>query len=110
MNVEIAQRAEDLKRGLQFREHLEENEGMLFIFDSPSVHYFWMKDTRIPLDMIWIDEARKIIFMAQDVQPCKEDPCPSYGPDQKANYVLEVNGGFVKRRGIQIGDTIEFRF
>jgi uncharacterized membrane protein (UPF0127 family) len=103
-HVEIANTNETRQRGLMFREKLADNEGMLFLFDSPDKHSFWMKNTLIPLDIIWISDDKKVVDI-QTMQPCAKDPCPSYQPPNEAQYVLEVGAG--KFRG-EIGDTITF--
>jgi len=90
--VEIADSREEWSRGLMFREKLEPNHGMLFVFDEEGLHPFWMKNTLIPLDVIWISGDGKVIDK-QTVSPCIEDPCPVYSPENKAKYALEVNAG-----------------
>ena len=107
VSVEIAQTKEEVARGLQFRESLDQDAGMFFLFPVPDVYRFWMKDTMIPLDMIWADENRTIIFIAKNVPPCEVDPCPNYGPLKKALYVLEVNAGYTDKHGIEPGDKME---
>ena len=106
--VEIAQSDEERMRGLQSRRVLEDGSGMLFIFPESGVYSFWMKDTLIPLDMIWLDESKDIIGIVSGASPCEQDPCPTYGPAKLSRYVLEVNSGNVKRFHIQIGDRAEF--
>ena len=68
-----------------------------------------MKETLIPLDMIWMDYARRVVFIAADVPPCKSDPCPTYTPPRDALYVLEVNAGYTQKNSIKVGDAAEFR-
>ncbi|HOW35109.1 MAG TPA: DUF192 domain-containing protein [Candidatus Omnitrophota bacterium] len=110
IDVEIASRKEDLIKGLQFRTSLDKNSGMLFVFPGPDVVRFWMKDTKIPLDMIWMDEDKKVIFIETDVPPCPGDSCPTYGPLAPSRYVLEINAGCARRLGISVGGQAEFRF
>jgi hypothetical protein len=102
--IELAATPESRARGLMFREHLGDDKGMLFVFDEPGVYNFWMKNTLIPLDIIWIDENRTVINISKNTPPCEADPCPSYGPVQKAKYVLEVNAGKADEIGLKIGD------
>jgi len=104
--VEIADTTEKQQAGLMNRENLERNQGMLFIFDIEDKHKFWMKNTLIPLDMIWIDKNNKIIFIQKNAQPCKTEQCESFGPDENAKYVLEINGGLAEEMGIEIGEEI----
>ena len=108
--VEIAQADEELQRGLQDRKSLGEENGMLFIFPQPGIYGFWMKDTLIPLDIIWLNEERKVIYVAESVPPCPNEPCATYGPAQESRYVLEINSGGAKHRGIRTGDQAVFEF
>jgi YVTN family beta-propeller protein len=94
--------------GLMFRKSLEWNNGMLFVFEDESNLSFWMKNTYIPLDMIFVDKDFRIVDINQNAQPCIEEKhCPSYSSKQPAKYVLEVNAGFVKQNKIKIGDTVD---
>src|SRR5688572_12246217 len=79
--VEMATDDATRAQGLMYREHLPAGRGMLFVFPGNDVYSFWMKNTLIPLDMIWIDEGRKVVHVKRDVQPCRADPCPSYSPE-----------------------------
>ena len=113
VSVEIVQRQEDLQKGLQFRREMPDNHGMLFVFSENAQHTFWMKDTLIPLDMVWLDYAKRVVYIERNALPCVADPCPVYHPPQNAPgamYVLEVNANKTARLGIQIGDELEFRF
>jgi uncharacterized membrane protein (UPF0127 family) len=67
-----------------------------------------MKNTLIPLDMIWIDENRRIAHITPDVPPCKADPCPSYPPNVQARYVLELAAGVAAKHGLKDGDALRF--
>src|SRR5688500_9478780 len=80
VGVELAADPETRARGLMHRPLLAPDRGMLFLFPSSEIQSFWMKDTLIPLDMIWIDEDRRIVDIMSDVPPCRADPCPSYTP------------------------------
>jgi len=106
INVELAETETERQVGLMFRETLGENDGMLFIFEQEHPIAFWMKNTLIPLDIIFIDNDLKIVDIKHDVQPCEEDPCPNYTSKSPAIYVLEVNGGYSDLNDIKIGDTI----
>ncbi len=108
-DVEIADSLSERKQGLMYREHLEENKGMLFIFDEQKIHPFWMKNTLIPLDIIWIDEQMEIVSIFPNAQPCKTEQCDSIRPLKKAKYVLEINGGMAAEKGIDVHDFIEFK-
>ena len=92
--LEVADTKAERAKGLMFRESLPDDEGMLFIFPSESKHTFWMYQTEIPLDIIWLDSNWKIVHEEKNVQPCKStDPrkCKSYQPDQNAKYVIEIS-------------------
>lgn len=102
-SVELALTPEDQAFGLMFRESLPERTGMLFLFSETAPHRFWMKNTMIPLDMIWMDEAGKVLFISADTPPCKADPCQNYGPDVPVRTVLEIAGGKAEKEGVRVG-------
>lgn len=104
-SLEIADSLQERERGLMNREHLEKGKGMLFVFKKEGIYKFWMKNTLIPLDIIWIDGAGKVVYIKEEARPCKTDLCESFGPDEKAKYVLEINGGTVSRLQTKIGDV-----
>jgi uncharacterized membrane protein (UPF0127 family) len=89
-----------------FRDALPPNTGMLFLFPEPGIHKFWMKNTMIALDIIWMDSAGKVMFVSANTPQCRADPCPTYGPDQPASNVLEIAAGMAKKEGIAVGATI----
>ena len=105
-NVEIADNQIERAQGLMFRKELEENSGMLFLFESSGKHSFWMKNTLIPLDMIWIDENFEIAYIYENAQPC-EETCSSIAPDKNARYVLEINSGLVEKYNFKVGERIK---
>ncbi len=107
--VEIAKTTQEKSKGLMYREELDENKGMLFLFMKEEYHYFWMKNTLIPLDMIWIDSDKKITYIYENAQPCKTEYCENIIPKGKALYVLEVNAGEVERLGWKIEDQLVFK-
>ena len=86
------------------RTSLPENMGLLFIFDDKGIHKLWMKNTLIPLDMIWLDEHGKIIYIERNAQPCYVPICPVFSPKSSSKYILEVNGGYTERNKINVGD------
>jgi YVTN family beta-propeller protein len=104
--VEVPDDREEFARGLMFRKHLPWNAGMLFAFDDEGTRRFWMKNTLIPLDMVFFDSSSKIIDIKENVPPCKQEECPTYPSKEPAQYVLEVNAGFVQEKGIKIGDGL----
>jgi uncharacterized membrane protein (UPF0127 family) len=107
VSVEIADTEPIRERGLMFRTQLAANEGMVFVFPEAGYYPFWMKNTLIPLDMLWLDARGRIVSIAASVPPCKEDPCPSYPPTGNASYVVEVVSGFARQHGLKVGDTVE---
>ena len=105
IRVEIADDNNERMKGLMFRERLDENSGMLFVFENEEYQTFWMKNTLIPLDIIFIDKDFKIVWIEKAVQ-CKEDPCALYRSAKPALYVLEVNGNFTAKNKIKAGNSI----
>lgn len=111
VTVEISNTPSAREIGLMYRKYLEPNSGMLFIFPNESRYSFWMKNTFIPLDIIWISADKKIVHLEKNVQPCKkfsplQDVCPTLSPAQNVLYVLEVNAGWVDKNAINIGDEV----
>lgn len=104
--VEIADSPSERQQGLMFRTSLPENQGMLFIFEQPDPVAFWMKNTLIPLDIIFIDESKRVTDI-QTAQPCTADPCPLYEPPEPVLYVLELNAGYAEKNDIKVGDKVE---
>ena len=91
-----------MQQGLMHREQLPENQGMLFIFETQQQHAFWMKNTLIPLDMIWLNEDLEVVYI-QTAIPCEEEPCTIYAPDTDALYTLEINAGLAEQNNITLG-------
>jgi len=106
-NVELAVTDEEMSHGLMYREKLDENAGMLFIYKTEGNYSFWMMNTTIPLDMIWLDKNHIVVFISKNTQPCKET-CPLIYPDKNSMYIIEVNSGTADRVGLDIGEKIEF--
>lgn len=107
-DIEIADTPQERQLWLMHREYLPEKSGMLFVFQQSGQYKFWMKNTLIPLDMVWIDQDQTIIDIKQAI-PCTADPCTTYGPDEFSSYVLELNSWISKKYGIKIGDNIEIK-
>ena len=106
VEVAIADSSSERAQGLMFISELKDDEGMLFVFDENGKHSFWMKNTLIPLDMIWISEDFEVVHIEKAV-PCEEDPCGIYVPEREAKYVLEVRAGWSERNGVGEGDLVE---
>ena len=100
--LEIAKTSEQRQRGLMFRQQLDMRQGMLFIYPQPGEHRIWMKNTPIPLSVIWIDE-NQIIIDVQLLPPCENDPCQIYGVAKASKYIIELNS---QVRDIIPGDRI----
>lgn len=92
--------------GLMNRTKLAPNQAMLFVFRHASPRWFWMKDTKIPLDMLFFDARRKLISMQLDARPCTQQPCTIYPSDKPAMYVLEVAAGVAQRDDMRVGDEM----
>ena len=108
VTAELARSPDALRQGLMYRESLEETQGMLFVFSRESNLTFWMKNTLIPLDMIFISDEKEVVHIQKDAQPCEQDPCPLYPSAFPARYVVEVKSGFTDQRGIAVGDSVAF--
>jgi len=106
--VEIAATPESRAQGLMYRESLADGRGMLFLFPKPSVEGFWMKNCNFPIDIVWMDAARKVIFVSAHTPPCKEDPCPTYGPKTESFFVLEIPDGAAAKEKVVVGSTLKF--
>ncbi|MCR9264522.1 MAG: DUF192 domain-containing protein [Flavobacteriaceae bacterium] len=104
-DIEIADTDYETQTGLMYRESMEQNQGMLFIFPDVAMHYFYMKNTEIPLDIIYIDDALKIASFQKNARPNDETSLSSEVP---IKYVLEVNAGLSDKLGLQVGDSISF--
>lgn len=106
-SLELALTPEDQAQGLMYRENLPDRTGMLFVFPEDAPHHFWMKNTMIPLDMIWMDASGRVVYVSANTPPCKADPCPTYGPDGNVRLVLEIAGGLAAKEGVAVGSTIQ---
>lgn len=109
IRVEIAADDDTRTQGLMYRESVPPDRGMLFLFPDTGLRPFWMKNTLIPLDIIWIDQTGRIVDISADTPPCKTDDCPSYPPKELSRFVLELAGGQAAARRLKIGDVLTFR-
>lgn len=95
-------------RGYMFREEVTDDEGMLFVYPESAHQSFWMKNCKVPLDIIWLDARMRVVGIAADQPPCPEDgPCPSIEPLSAAHYALELRAGMAARHGLVAGDRIQ---
>ncbi|HET9062351.1 MAG TPA: DUF192 domain-containing protein [Candidatus Binatia bacterium] len=104
VRVEIARTREQLSRGLMWRNELDADAGMLFVFGDTAPRTFWMKNTPLPLDILFLDDRGTVLNVAASTTPYSEAPIRSAGP---ARYVLEVNAGFAAKHGIASGARVE---
>lgn len=109
-SVELAETQSQRQYGLMNREDLDPEKGMLFVFEKEGNYSFWMKNTLIPLDIIWINSSREIVHIERNAQPCTSDYCPSFDPGKNASYVLEINGGLSEKYGINTGDKANISY
>jgi uncharacterized protein len=105
VRVELARTPGQRKFGLMYRDHLDADAGMLFVFPAEDKLKFWMEHTEIPLDMIFADASGRIVGIVANAKPFSETPV---GPDADALYVLEVNGGLCVHHGVRVGDRMQF--
>jgi hypothetical protein len=103
--VEVADTPAKRELGLQYRKELGSDRGMIFLFAAEAPQTFWMKNTPIPLDMIFINRDRRIVGIIEQTVPYSLESRSVKAPSQ---YVLEINGGLAKRHGIQTGDRVRF--
>ena len=111
INAETMRSDIELLKGLMFRDSLPPNRGMLFVHSEENIFHYWMYQTKIPLDIIWMDHDRRIVEMSLDTPPCKSTSakeCPNFGGNYKSKLVLEVNAGVAKKNGLKVGDSLDF--
>jgi uncharacterized protein len=104
--VEVATDDASRTRGLMFRDAMPGNHGMLFVFEREQPLAFWMKNTRIPLDILYFDSDLRLVSVAADTPPCVTPYCPAYPSARPARYVLELNAGLASELGVQPGDQL----
>lgn len=107
IEVEVADDGAKQAQGLMGREKLEEGKGMWFVFQDEKVQYFWMKNMKISIDMLFLNQNKEVMKIYENVKPCQADPCVSYPSGEPAMYVLEVPAGFVQLHEVKIGDKVE---
>jgi uncharacterized membrane protein (UPF0127 family) len=108
MTVEVADTPAKQAKGLMFRDHIPDDFGMLFVFPDERTRSFWMKNCRINLDIIYLNRAKQVVDIHQNVPPCRDDPCPTYVSKEPAQYVLELRGNRADELKIKLGDTLFF--
>jgi uncharacterized membrane protein (UPF0127 family) len=108
VTAELAITDEERQQGLMFREKINADQAMLFLFEEEEIHSFWMKNMRFPIDILWLDSQKRIVHLEPNVPPCSSDPCPSYTPGAPAIYVLELQSGCAEKQGLRLYDRIAF--
>jgi uncharacterized membrane protein (UPF0127 family) len=106
VNAEVASTEAQQERGLMYRTSMAQNHGMLFEMGASEDYQFWMKDTCIPLDMIFADQTGNIVGIVQNAAPLNDTPL---GVGQPSSYVLEVNGGWTSQHGVKAGQSMTLR-
>lgn len=106
-NVAIADDDASRARGLMFVDELPKNEGMFFVFRREEPRAFWMKNTRILLDIIYLNKDLVVVDIIEQAKPCRSARCPSYPSARPAQYVLELNGGMAQQIGLSVGDQVQ---
>ena len=106
IDIEIADNDYQTQTGLMYRSKLETNHGMLFIFADTQFRNFYMKNTKIPLDIIYLDETKTIVSIQKNAKPFDETSLPSEAP---AKFVLEINGGLSDEWQIEVGDRVDYK-
>jgi hypothetical protein len=106
-DVELATTPQQQQLGLMFRDNMADDHGMLFVFPDSAPRRFWMKNTRIPLDIFYFDENLKLVSVAEDTKPCRVAQCPDYPSAGPARYVLELNAGKAAELAAKPGDELQ---
>ncbi len=105
IDIEIADNDYETQTGMMYRDSMEDTQGMLFVFPDAQYHTFYMKNTRIPLDIIYIGSDKKIVSIQKNAKPFDESSLPSNAP---AQYVLEINAGLSETWNLEVGDVINY--
>jgi uncharacterized membrane protein (UPF0127 family) len=108
IRADIADNALNRELGLSGRRSLAEDSGMLFVFEKEGRYGFWMKGMRLPLDIIWLNKDKQVIYVKRDLQPCVSSYCPGYGPQASSLYIIEVSANYTLRHNISNGTHVYF--
>lgn len=106
--AELAITNQEKAKGLMYRTSLDDKSGMLFIYNPASKPGIWMKNTKIPLDIIWLNQDKEIVFLAKDAQPGDENNYQHFQPQVLAGYVLEINAGWADKLNLKTSDKADF--
>ena len=108
--ADLALTQDQQTEGLAVKNHMNESEGMLFVFQQPSRQSFWMKDMKFPIDIIWLGANRSVVYIVHNLEPCpSRGNCPVYVPDRDSLYVLETVAGFSHRHNVTVGTHVDFQ-
>lgn len=110
IRVEVMTHPNDMLRGMMFRESLEPDRGMLFLYGSPGKYSYWMFQVKIPLDILWMDASRTVVEISENTPPCPADSkrCQTYGGKYPAQFILELAAGTVAKHNLRVGNTLTF--
>ncbi len=108
ITAEVAISDEERQLGLMFREKLNPDQGMIFVFKDEDFHFIWMKNMKISIDILWLDKEKRIVHIERNVPPCKKPPCASYSSKIPAMYVLEIKAGMADKSQLKLYDKLEF--
>jgi uncharacterized membrane protein (UPF0127 family) len=108
LKVEVMVEDHDRAMGLMFRPSLPLDQGMLFVFAESEFHGIWMKNCKFPIDILWLDDQKRVVHLEEAVPPCRADPCPVYSPLRRASFVVELNAGQARREKAVVGASLEF--
>ena len=106
--AELAVTDQERQLGLMYRESINADQGMLFVFEREGIYSFWMKNMKISIDIIWLDKDKRIVHIEKNVPPCETEDCPSYAPAALSKYVLEIKSGFSEEYELTLYDKLEF--
>lgn len=107
LTVEVADTEKEREDGLMYRETLARDTGMWFAFEEEAPRVFWMKNTLIPLDVIFFNAKKEVVDYVPNMEPCKVAQCPRYPSSVSSMYALEVPAGYIQEKGIGVGDTVK---
>lgn len=108
--ADIAATNDQRSKGLSVKDTLNENEGMLFVFDTEREHSFWMKNMEFPIDIIWLDDVQEVVHVEHSLEPCIPDSfCPTHKPDRNSLYVLETVAGFAQKYNVTDNTYVDFQ-
>ncbi|MEB3359932.1 MAG: DUF192 domain-containing protein [Synechococcales bacterium] len=109
IQLEVAETRQQQAIGLMFRETIPDDRGMLFVISPSRRVQFWMRNVQVPLDMVFLRNGQ-VVAIAPEVPPCTTPTCPTYGPDEEVDQVIELRGGRAAELGLQVGDSLAIDF